>query len=104
MAFGYIPRGCLILHECDNRACIHPLHLLAGNHRHNSRDMIDRNRQANTLSHEDLLRIPGLLVDHTQTEVAALLNISRSHVSNIAAGRRRRHHFTPDTSAQMLPT
>ncbi len=38
------PKGKVIRHICDNRACINPLHLVAGTKRDNTQDMIQRGR------------------------------------------------------------
>lgn len=41
-AYGYLPR--VVMHTCDNPRCINPLHLKAGNHKTNSRDMVAKGR------------------------------------------------------------
>ena len=35
MAYGKIPKGMLILHQCDIKACVNPSHLKLGNHSQN---------------------------------------------------------------------
>ena len=43
---GEIENGNMILHSCDNRACINPAHLRQGNQSDNMKDMWNRNRRA----------------------------------------------------------
>ena len=42
--FGEIPAGLVIMHACDNRACINIDHLLLGTQGDNVRDMIAKGR------------------------------------------------------------
>ena len=43
---GRIPRNKWVLHRCDNRSCVNPKHLFLGNVRDNTKDMVEKNRQA----------------------------------------------------------
>lgn len=45
IAYGPIPEGLWVLHECDNRSCVRPAHLYAGDRRANIDDMLRRRRQ-----------------------------------------------------------
>lgn len=46
-ANGQIPKGSLILHSCDNPACVNPDHLRVGDHKANTADMDSRGRRNN---------------------------------------------------------
>lgn len=44
IAHGEVPAGAFVCHHCDNRACVRPDHLYAGNALSNSWDRIARGR------------------------------------------------------------
>lgn len=44
IAYGPIPKGAMIRHSCDIKACVNPEHLLAGFHADNITDAIQRDR------------------------------------------------------------
>ena len=41
---GPIPEGYVVMHMCDNRACVSPLHLTIGEQQENMKDMINKGR------------------------------------------------------------
>jgi hypothetical protein len=44
LLFGPIPKGMLVLHRCDNPACVRPDHLFLGTAQDNSSDMVRKGR------------------------------------------------------------
>lgn len=38
--YGYIPRGRVVMHSCDNKGCVNPHHLSVGTQRQNMRDAV----------------------------------------------------------------
>jgi len=44
LAHGDIPKGSWVLHRCDNRACVNPVHLFLGDHTANVHDMHRKGR------------------------------------------------------------
>jgi hypothetical protein len=43
---GKIPKGLVVMHSCDNPACVNPNHLSVGTHKENYEDMIAKGRGA----------------------------------------------------------
>lgn len=76
------PSDLLVLHLCDNRACVEPSHLRYGTQAENLRQMSERGRgRKSRLSGAELHAIrtePG-----TQREIAAAHGISQPYVSKI---------------------
>lgn len=94
---GEIPSGIEICHTCDNPSCIEITHLFAGTKQENMADMVAKGRQSKGDTHPrsklndrdvaEILWFRSAGVDNRH--VARMYGISRSHVSNITAGRDR---------------
>ena len=44
---GAIPKGLFCLHKCDVRKCVNPDHIFLGTAQDNTKDMLEKRRQAN---------------------------------------------------------
>lgn len=53
---GPIPAGMLVLHKCDNRACMNPDHLFLGSNADNAADRDAKGRQSRGRDHGDTFR------------------------------------------------
>lgn len=51
--YGSIPKGMVIRHKCDDRACINPLHLEIGTQNDNIQDMVKRGRIASKVGEKN---------------------------------------------------
>lgn len=94
MENGPIPEGAIILHSCDNRACVNPAHLRAGTYVENSQDALERGRHrgpsgethpAAKLTDEQVhtVRQRYAAGGITQRELADEFGVDRSTVSRI---------------------
>lgn len=102
---GPIPDGLLVLHKCDNPACVNPEHLYLGTKRDNARDALERGQMSTGPSHP----VPrgtdhwnAKISDAQAAEIrkrraqgellrilAAAYGVSEAHISRIAKGMSR---------------
>lgn len=88
---GHISDNLCVLHHCDNRKCVNPLHLFLGTKRQNSSDMVMKDRQAkgerngcSKLNKESVLEIRKLGADGVSSrEIAKRFGVSKSEVCYI---------------------
>lgn len=89
-ATGSIPAGMLVLHRCDNRACVNPLHLFLGTHQDNCEDMNLKGRgnpprgemcHGARLTEADVIAIRD--DPRFQSEIASAYGIAQTTVSAI---------------------
>lgn len=91
---GAIPPGLVVRHQCDNRTCVNPHHLLVGTQKQNVQDAVSRGRHAGQcISPSDAELIRKRLVGAKRGAVVALareFGVSHSLISMINSGKRRR--------------
>lgn len=57
LLIGEIPRGKLLLHSCDNPACVNPEHLIPGTQQDNMDDMIRKGRHRKPLEKRPIKKL-----------------------------------------------
>jgi len=94
---GELSTDDVILHKCDNRACVNPRHLVKGTQAENIKDMLNKNRDnyshkgssngRSKLHEEDVKQIKQMLISQKlQRDIADQFNVSISTISQINRG------------------
>lgn len=98
---GPVPAGLCVLHRCDNRRCVNPLHLFAGTKRDNTMDMVVKRRHGHAKLSPDGVRAirARSAAGETIDEIAATLGIDRTTVHRAAT---RRTYAWVDPVASLL--
>ena len=91
----------MICHHCDNRACVRPSHLFAGNARANIRDMVNKGRNPNrrgerhplsSLTDADVIEIRRRgKAGEDRASLSAAFRIDRHNLCKILRGASWRH-------------
>jgi len=98
---GEIPKGKLVLHDCDIPNCINPSHLYLGTHQDNMDDMVNRDRSCyGSLSGKSILT-ENIVIDMITriyndefkdvNHIAEIFNISPENIRDILNGRTWNH-------------
>lgn len=101
LANGAIPIDMLVMHKCDNRACVNPSHLTIGTPDDNMKDMVAKGRQCHprgeannhaSLTEDVIVRVRQLkALGLKQTDIAEACGISKQNVSRIVLRQRWAH-------------
>ena len=87
--YGYLPK--VVMHLCDNKACVNPDHLLAGTQSENIQDCVRKGRHGakSKLSSTEILEI--LLSDSSSRQLAKKYNVNQKTICNV-----RNHKYNYD--------
>jgi hypothetical protein len=99
--YHYLPNNeNIVMHNCDNRACVNPLHLKEGSTSDNIQDMLNKNRNNPSkgenhfrckLSDQDVLDIRKARKKGVLGKVLAeKYHVSKTQIYRIANNKRRR--------------
>lgn len=100
---GEIPRGMVVMHTCDNPACVNPGHLLLGTMKDNTQDMLAKGRGNHRCPQGEGNPNNKLTADQAReakfgpamgSELARRFGVSQTTISDIRKGRIW-GHLTP---------
>ena len=106
-----IPAGVLVLHRCDNRACVRPSHLFLGDDKANSEDMKQKGRERKAHGEEQHLakltarKVRQIRKERKKTLPTPLKRLAKRHdvsmvaVSWAATGKTWAHVSEPPVKA-----
>jgi hypothetical protein len=107
IAFGSIPPGLFVCHQCDNPPCVNPAHLFLGTNQDNLADMLAKGRQNRrfpqifrgdlhgraklTSSNVLAIRQEWNAGTTSVTQFANLYGVSRGAINHVLRGNTWRH-------------
>lgn len=91
--------GMVVMHRCDNRGCVNPLHLSIGSHADNCADKVAKGRQArgescgnSKLTIRQVETIRGLIArGHNNAEIGLCYGVSAMCISRIRNNKTWSH-------------
>lgn len=79
-----VPKGKIVMHLCDVRACVRPSHLQVGTQTDNMRHMVEANRHSGKLNQDKASLLRWLVRNGvTQAGAARLMGISATQASRV---------------------
>lgn len=98
--YGPIPQGLVVMHSCDNRACVNKMHLSSGTMTENIADMDRKGRRcrARKLTAEKVAFIRRTKGIFSGALIAMLFNVTQAAISRI----RSRKAWNTCTSVNYL--
>lgn len=80
---GIDPLDLCVLHKCDNRICVNPLHLRLGTRQENTQDAVAKGRNRGKLTIPQVRAIRQLNTVRTQEELALEFGVSVSSIDRV---------------------